>query len=806
MAGDGSRTIAQVASIVARVRPRARTVATGGLALAVATPLALAAAFGSGHAPRLLAQTPGTAWVVSSGQGLVTLLDGASEDVVVGVPVPGAGHALGVAQARGGAYLVDDDAGTVSRLDAATYAASTPVALGTPGGGLTVLQNDPVPGGRHVVHVLDPGARTATRVDPRTLAVHDEVTLTARPRPGQAVVDHAGDLWALDAATGTITRVGVDEPRTVRRTDAATATARLVLVRGAPVLVDPARGAVHRVGTDARPGAALCLDTRPADDVEVLGSAARDEVYVAVAQARSLLVTSTTGDGCGRAIALDGPDDDPQYAALAQSGRYVFVPDSGSGTVAVVDTAAGRVLDHVALTDPGHRLELRAQDGFVFFNDLDGHTAGVLTLRGGRWAATALDKYDPTTGEGAAVVLPEDQRPPLQAPAGDAPGDAPTDDAAAPDGPAAPGPRPTVPPGGPGPRAPGDPGSGGPGTGGPGTGPGPSAPPTSPPPAGPSPTPPAAALTVTLGTDPPSPGQPEYQPLTSATVVASVSGAGPDATWAWDVTSAGSAPPTFTPPGPGQPLVLDSVGDGDVTVRLTVTDGDRSGTAELLLWVKYECHITVNGSGSGDDHVVDLRASTSGTFTVEAHECRGPQTAGLTLPDWLSGPTQVDLADSGAPSTVEVSLVGDPPGDGPQSGAFLTFTAHGEYPLAVLTDVGPEVTSAEACQVPMNYTDGGGVARTRWITRVIVEVRDATVGGPDRHVVTGGDGSTVPAVDTSGTDRTYERSSDVDQEATAPAPARPPATVTVTDGFGKTTGPVAVFFHPSTPSPCFGGG
>lgn len=789
MAGGGSRTTTPVAALLARARPRARTVAAGGAALAVATPLVLAAALGTGHAERLLDQTAGTAWVVSPAQGLVTLLDGGSEDVVAGVRVPGA--ALTVAQAGAGAYLVDDDAGTVSRLDAATWTSSTPVALGTPGGGLTVLQNDPGPGGRHVVHVLDPQGRTATRVDARTLAVHDEVALTARPSPGQAVVDDAGDLWALDAATGTLTRVAADDvPRTVRRTDAATTTARLVLVRGAPVLVDPADGSSRRVGTDAHLGPARCVDTRPADDVQVLGSATRDEVYVAVAQARSLLVTSTTADDCGHAVDLGGPGDDPQYGQLAQSGRYVFVPDRASGTTAVVDTAAGAVLDHVALAEPGHRLELRAQDGFVFFNDLAGHTAGVLTLRGGLWSATSLEKYDPATGEGAQVVAPADERPPVTA---DERPDDPADDVLADgtDGAAAPGPRPTAPPGGGAATPPGG-GTGSRPPGGPDAGPRPA--PTAGTPT-PTPSPTAAPLTVTLGTDPPSGGQPEYQPFTSATVVATVTGAGPGATWTWQASSASSDPPVFTPPAPGDPLVLDSVGGGDVTVRLTVTDGARSGSAELLLWVKYECHVTINGSGGGAEHVVDLRSSSSGTFTVEARECREPQTVSVAHEaTWLTVSTaSLVVPADGSPATVTVTQTAAAGGPGVVRVTFRGTSGEQVYDVQVLPDEAPVVVDATACRVTTALREDGRTVGTRVTTVVDAVVLDLRVGQSERHTVTGDDGRTLTYVGAGGgsSEHAYRVTEVVDirldDPAAPPDPPGPATSVTARDGYGATS-------------------
>ena len=200
------------ASLLPAGRPRTGGAVAGVTTLALAVPLALGAAFGGGYVERLLDLTSGTAWAVSPAQGLVSLVDGASDRVVAGVAVPGAGHDLRVVQNDAGAYLVDADAGTVALLDPALLAVGRPVRLGTPGAGLHVVQNDPDPAGgdgaRHVVHVVDPEARTVRRVDPRTLDLLGEATTTAQPGAGQAVAGPHGDLWLVDAAGGTLDVAG----------------------------------------------------------------------------------------------------------------------------------------------------------------------------------------------------------------------------------------------------------------------------------------------------------------------------------------------------------------------------------------------------------------------------------------------------------------------------------------------------------------------------------------------------------------------------------------------------------------------
>lgn len=557
-------------------RPSARRVGvTGGTALVVAVPLALAAT-GTGHAPQVLDQRSGGAWVVSSGPGLLSLVDGPTEQVAAALPVPGAGHALSVAQAHQGTYLLDGDAGTVARVDTGRWRVGTPVALGTPGGPLTVLQNEPGPGGPpHVVHVVDARARTVTQVDPVTLAVRDTTSLAAQPGPGQAAVADDGALWVVDAGAGSLTRVaaatgGADPVKTVRRTALATATAQVLLVQGQPVLADPGTGGVAAL----RPGASVrttgCLDTRPTDAVQLLGSRTTREVYAAVAGA--LLVAAVDRQDCTRTVPVGDPTTS-RFGPLAQSGRYVFVPDLSTGTTTVVDTTDGDTATF-ELTEPGHRVTLAARDGLVFYDDLDGHRTGVLTLRGDTWSQAALDKYDPATGEGTEVVLPDasgadapapddpasdDAAPPDSAP--DDPAVSPTPPAGAgpdrrPPGAAPPGGRPVVPPGG----RPGTPGASG---------------------ASPSATPTGPAITgLAVAPDPVVLGQP-------ATFTATTTGTGSGTTWAWTLTDPGGGPVTTSDAATSFTHTVPREADeGTYQLRLTVTVGTLSATRTLPVTVR----------------------------------------------------------------------------------------------------------------------------------------------------------------------------------------------------------------------------
>lgn len=688
MAGVGSRAAARVAAwttdarrrvLPRRTTARRRTVVSAAAALVVAFPLVVAATLGDGHSLRVLVEVAGTAWVVSPLQGLVTLMDGATGDVVAGVRTTG--RALGVVQGTAAAFLVDGEAGSVAGLDVARYGIGPAVALGTPGTAPLVLQNDPADGRPHVVQVVDPAARTASRVDPVTLRVRAEVALGTHPAPGQAVVDAAGDLWVVDAAGGGLVRVAAPPAgtRTVHRTRAATATAVLVTVRGAAVVVDAARGAVHEVRADGRPGPARCLGTRPGDDVQVIGSTTRDEVYVAVAGTRSLLTASTRADDCGRAVDLTVPGPAPVYGPLAVSGRYVFVPDRTTGTAAVVDTTAGRLVGHVPLTDAGHRVELVAHDGFVFYNDLDGPTAGVLTLVGGAWVPRAHAKYDAGTGEGAEVVVPPAATP---APGGPAPTTAPR---AAPRATARPAPEPSSPS-------------------------------------------PAAPHIVSLTTDAADDARPSYVQHTAAVVTAQVEDVAADARWSWSVISTSGQAPSPTTGGANPLQVADVGGPGSVTVTLTVTQASGTTTATRTFGVTAgPCRLTL---GAGD---VDVTAG-AGTVEVRAEDCPGDAALEVAAPAWLrvDGPTSVGAAGADLTFTV----VGEPQGDDLDdlrlvAPGAVTLRALGDgsvTALDVIADAPPRILSAEDCIAAEHINHGPVIAY--YTHFVMVEALDDAAAAP----------------------------------------------------------------------------
>lgn len=681
-------------TVPARDRPRLVVVL---VAAAVAAPLVGAALVGRASPALELAMSSGSAWVSTPAQGLVTLIDGSSEQVVTSVRVAVAAGDTRVTQAGTSAYLADVAAGTVTHVDGATFEASAPVLLGTPEGDVSVLR-----GGR-AVYVLDPARRTASRVDPRDLRIQDTVSLAARPGAGQAVVDPGGRLWVVDGDDGGLTWFDGDRSGTVPGIDPR---ARVVLVQERPVLVDVGAGQITPLRRDGSPGARSCLDVRADDSVQLLGSQSSDEVFAAVAGTGTVVIAATTGDDCRRVVEVADPGDN-DFGPLAQSGRYLFVPDRASGTTTVVDTRQAVVVGRFTLAEPGHRVDLLGSQGLVFYNDRDGHTAGVLTLHGTRWSAgEALDKFDPTTGavpgvEGgsapagpAPAPIPDEPVVPPSAPAPNAPDALPVPAAPAPASPAPappaalstprPGDAPTSPSG---PNAaplpvPSPP----PGTA---PAPGPGTTPPTPPPSTPTPDPAPVVTSLTADAE-------RYAPYSDASVTATVENAD-GATWTWSLTRDGTDVPV-TQPAPGAPLVVTVEDVGTYAVTLTLARGPLTGAATTDLVVESSC-------GMREGPPLDLRTSSEGLLQVAVDEsCFGTVEVMLTLPPWLSAPDgPVVSASQTRPSYVTVRLVGSPPTDGENVDAVQarlvqeTTSGTPQVAYSVLVNVPPEDLGSGSC-------------------------------------------------------------------------------------------------------------
>jgi hypothetical protein len=414
-----------------------------------AVPLAASAALVWAGGPGFPVERPhllsGAAWLASSSVGQLTLLDGSSAEVAAQVQVAPAGNRLTVAQQATHAYVVDRTAGSVRRVDGASFAVTAPVTpLPRAGAGLTAFA------GPDAVYVLDTDRGVLAVVDPRALAARRKpVTMSARVTPRASTMDGTGRLWILDDSSGDLVWVDGGQRR-VRRGAVRPGTGFLTLAGGQPVLVDTERRTANSI--DPASGAVAtttALDLRPGDHPLAAGTTRSRRLYLLTARG-SLSLCDLSAPDCPDAVPVTPAGAD--LGAPVESAGRVFVPDYGTGRVWIVDVAQAAVVAEPRVLDPKVRFDLLVRDGVVFFNDPDSEHAGVIRLDGGVRHIAKYDPTDPSRGLGGPPrPTPTTTAPPPSAPStpsvpappsGPAPPSAPAQPDASPAPPAGPGPAP----------------------------------------------------------------------------------------------------------------------------------------------------------------------------------------------------------------------------------------------------------------------------------------------------------------------------------------------------------------------------
>jgi hypothetical protein len=347
----------------------------------------------------------GAAWLTSSKVGQMTLLDGSSAEVAAQVQVASPGTALAVAQLGTTAYAVDQSAGTLRRVDGATFEISAPGApIPDTSAGLTAMP------GHDVLYTLDERRGVLANTDPRSLARRgDLVPLASELTTGSAVVDAAGTLWAIDKRTGNLTYVANGQ-RTTREAVAEPGASMLAIANGNPVVVDVgARRTIKIDRANGRTGGIIDLDLRPTDTVQVTGSTHADRLYV-VASRGVLNVCDLSEDSCETTIPLDA---DSTYGPAVEAGNQVFLPDYSTGQVVIVDLGRRQITARPTVLSPPAPFQLLSRDGVVFYNDTNSERAGVIEFSGGVRSAAKYDPSDP--GRGLSGAGKTDAPQPTQA-------------------------------------------------------------------------------------------------------------------------------------------------------------------------------------------------------------------------------------------------------------------------------------------------------------------------------------------------------------------------------------------------------
>ena len=385
------------------LRIRRRGVLTGVGVLILLIGVVTGSLLTGGYRPSKVQLSSGTAWLASS-QGLVTLVDGPSDQVIGNLrPLGETAEAPAVLQLGPSALVFDAQAGTVARVDGATYAIEGPMRFET-GGSLQVVTGD------SRAFVVDGTSGTATVVDTASLSEPVEIDLGVSPGVGQAVVDRAGNLWVMDASQGGL--ASVDRSRHVTHfAEVGDAASRLVTVQGRPVLVDVSDGGLGWIQDTGDVSTSPCAGLTAEPGLQLLGSTTSPRVFIAVPGSGELLMADLDQGSCA---SLARASAGTSFGRPVQDGRFVLVPDQTTGEALVVDPAGGSVVAREQVLDANKPFELIAKDGVVFFNDLTSADAGVMRFQDGRWeVGTRVQKFSVGASNpslaAADVTIPADQ-------------------------------------------------------------------------------------------------------------------------------------------------------------------------------------------------------------------------------------------------------------------------------------------------------------------------------------------------------------------------------------------------------------
>ena len=340
-------------------------------------------AFGSGYRASQAVVDDGSAWLVKG--RTVSHVNGETgrPDAEVARDLGEGGEALEVVQTPSGqVYVVNDDTGTVTRVDQATMAPAAERA-GTPGK-LQVL------GSGQDTYYVDRGRGSVQLVDPTTMKVRKDVPMPAGV--SAAVADRSGSLWVLDGA-GTLHHV---EDGAISSAVEVGDGQELSLVDGRPLLVDASNGSVSVVeGDDVREvTAGLPAEAR----LELNQPSTRGgTAWIADEESGTLLGVDLAG-GQVQTVPL-GTSERADLGPAVNLGGLVYVPDYTAHRVRVVDAAGGRLVRTIGVVGTSRTFELFVEDNRVWINDPQARSARVLDAQG---RATSVDK-----GKGHGVADPE---------------------------------------------------------------------------------------------------------------------------------------------------------------------------------------------------------------------------------------------------------------------------------------------------------------------------------------------------------------------------------------------------------------
>lgn len=370
---------------------------TPGSVLALVVPvLVVVAGLGGAVTGSRVTLLDGAAWLPST-VGQVVLVSGASARPAATVAVGKSGDDLSVVQSGTTAYVVNRSAGTVTRVDGATFDTTDAVQFSADGGAQLQLLT-----GGGSVFVLDGANGLVYDVDPVTLASRGTPkALDVEVAPGAAVVDATGRLWVVDAVGGGISWLAADG--SPQPASSGLAADHLTLAGGRPVAVGET--GADWLGDDGSSDAHVDFGLRPGETAVVSGTP--DGRLLAVVGSR--IVELCDRSGCA-AKAFPIVDAGARLGAAILMSGVILVPDFDKGAVHLIWEADGRQIASQPILNPTADFDLFDHDTFAFFNDRNSERAGILQLEG---TFTRVQKYEPGDPSAGLDVAAQSQVAPV---------------------------------------------------------------------------------------------------------------------------------------------------------------------------------------------------------------------------------------------------------------------------------------------------------------------------------------------------------------------------------------------------------
>lgn len=347
-----------------------RRAARAGLVIAMLAGLVAAVALrAEGYTAALPKLSGASVWLANTNAGIVTLLNGTTNEAVWRVKVAEPGETLTTTQMADGVVVHNPNATTLKKVSSAKLNVAADTT--TPPGAQRVAARD------NLLYVLpDDPAQPITRHDAATL---EQITVLPLSGGSDGLVDQDGWLWVLQRGDGNLHAVQADQLKSTTTLDNS-AAATMALTTDGIAVVDPAGQVtlVSRPGDDNPEVARRQLSISAAGWLPAQSDSDPPERLALLdPDGGKLGVCPSEGDCTLLSLAPHGRPGD-RYGTPQHQGGLVFIPNHTNGNVIIVELATSTVRQQVQVIAKPAPFELLAHNGKVWFNNPASNEAGII--------------------------------------------------------------------------------------------------------------------------------------------------------------------------------------------------------------------------------------------------------------------------------------------------------------------------------------------------------------------------------------------------------------------------------------------